>query len=187
MFIGRERRNQYKDFLVVQWPRHRAPNAGGVGSIPGQRIGSPILQLQIPSDTNKIQHGRINKYLKKKSLERSQSVNEEGVVDEGLGRTSWPLIRDRGETSLPQREGKEERVLFSLVPSPGQVDPGQSVLLRTQMCPQVGKLSSQLSISPSRPTADPARSLGPAVGFIVLTYLLPCALCSSKVFDWLSI
>ena len=153
MFIGRERRNQYKDFLVVQWPRHHTPNAGGVGSIPGQRTGSPIPQLQIPSDANKTQHGRINKYFfKKKSVERSQSVNEEGVVDKGLGRTSWPLIRDRGETSLPEREGKEERVLFSLVPSPGQVDPGQSVLLGTQMRPQVGKLSSQLSISPSRPT-----------------------------------
>ena len=75
-----------------------------------------------------------------------------GVVDEGLGRTPWPLIWDRGETSLTEREGKEERVLFSLVLSPGQVDPGQSVLLGTQMRPQVGKLSSQLSITPSHPT-----------------------------------
>ena len=71
MFIGGERRNQDKDFPVVQWPRLHAPNAGGVGSIPGQRTGSPIPQLQIPTAANKTQHGRIKK--KKKSVEREKS------------------------------------------------------------------------------------------------------------------
>ena len=32
--------------LVVQWLRLRAPNAGGLGSIPGQGIRSRMLQLR---------------------------------------------------------------------------------------------------------------------------------------------
>ena len=39
-------------YLVVQWLRHCTPNAGGLGSIPGQGIRSPMLQLKIPCATN---------------------------------------------------------------------------------------------------------------------------------------
>ena len=33
--------------LVVQWLRLRAPNAGGLGSIPGQGTRSHMLQLRV--------------------------------------------------------------------------------------------------------------------------------------------
>ena len=33
--------------LVVQWLRLRSPNAGGLGSIPGQGTSSHMLQLQV--------------------------------------------------------------------------------------------------------------------------------------------
>ena len=39
--------------LVVQWIRLRAPNAGGRGSIPGQRTRSRMLQLKIPHAATK--------------------------------------------------------------------------------------------------------------------------------------
>ena len=33
--------------LVVQWLRHCAPNAGGLGSIPGQGTSSHVPQLRL--------------------------------------------------------------------------------------------------------------------------------------------
>ncbi|TEA38685.1 hypothetical protein DBR06_SOUSAS610021, partial [Sousa chinensis] len=33
--------------LVVQWLRLRAPNSGGLDSIPGQGTGSHMLQLRV--------------------------------------------------------------------------------------------------------------------------------------------
>ena len=46
-------------FLVVQWLRYHTPNAGGLGSIPGQGTRSHN-QLKIPQATSKTQH-RQNK------------------------------------------------------------------------------------------------------------------------------
>ena len=46
-------------FLVVQWVRFRAPNAGGLGSIPGQGTRFCIPQLKIPSATTKTHHSQI--------------------------------------------------------------------------------------------------------------------------------
>ena len=51
-------------FWGPQWLRHRAPNAGGLGSIPGQRTRSYMLQLKILCATTKIPCSKINKYLK---------------------------------------------------------------------------------------------------------------------------
>ena len=39
--------------LVVQWLRLHAPNAGGMGSIPCQGIGSHMPQLKDPEYCNK--------------------------------------------------------------------------------------------------------------------------------------
>ena len=38
---------KYKDFLVVQWLRLLASNAGGLGSTPGHGTGSHMLQLRL--------------------------------------------------------------------------------------------------------------------------------------------
>ena len=43
-----------------------APNAGGPGSTPGQRITSHMPQLKIFHATMKTQHNQINKYFLKK-------------------------------------------------------------------------------------------------------------------------
>ena len=63
-------RGKFKTSLVAQRVRLHAPNAGGQGSIPGQRTGShkPQLrvgmpQLKIPHATTMIQRSQINKYL----------------------------------------------------------------------------------------------------------------------------
>ena len=60
------------DFLVVQWLRLRAPEAGGLGSIAGQGSGSHMPQkrirmpvpkdprLKIPCAATKTWHSRIN-------------------------------------------------------------------------------------------------------------------------------
>ena len=54
--------------LVVQWLRLHAPNAGGLGSIPGQGTRSymPQLRVRMPQlkilhATTKTQHSPINK------------------------------------------------------------------------------------------------------------------------------
>ena len=48
--------------LVVQWLRLHDPNAGGLGSIPGQGTRSHMLQLKVPHAATKTQHSQINKY-----------------------------------------------------------------------------------------------------------------------------
>ena len=64
--------------LVVQWVRLHAPNAGGLGSIPGQGTRSRMPQLKIPQAAMKIlqaamkilqaatktHHSQINKQIK---------------------------------------------------------------------------------------------------------------------------
>ena len=52
-------------FLVFQWLRHWAPNAGGPGSIPGQGTRSHMPQLKITYATTKTRHSQINKYITK--------------------------------------------------------------------------------------------------------------------------
>ncbi|TEA09823.1 hypothetical protein DBR06_SOUSAS29710008, partial [Sousa chinensis] len=42
--------------LVVQWLRLHAPNAGGLGSIPGQGTRSHMQQLKILRATTKTWH-----------------------------------------------------------------------------------------------------------------------------------
>ena len=42
------RNGVFGTFLVVPWLRLHAPNARGIGSIPGQGIDSHMLQLMIP-------------------------------------------------------------------------------------------------------------------------------------------
>ncbi|TEA30390.1 hypothetical protein DBR06_SOUSAS17710012, partial [Sousa chinensis] len=42
--------------LVVQWLRLHTPNAGGLGSIPGQGTGSHMPQLRIHMPQLKILH-----------------------------------------------------------------------------------------------------------------------------------
>ncbi|TEA37546.1 hypothetical protein DBR06_SOUSAS27610003, partial [Sousa chinensis] len=42
--------------LVVQWLKLRAPNAGGLGLIPGWGIRSHMLQLRVPMPQLKIPH-----------------------------------------------------------------------------------------------------------------------------------
>ena len=49
-------------FLGVQWLRLCAPDAGGMGSVPGQRTRSHMLQLKIPYATTKTWHSQINKF-----------------------------------------------------------------------------------------------------------------------------
>ena len=61
--------------LVVQQLRLHGPNAGGLGSIPGQGLRSCMLQLKIPHMATKIPRAatktwcsQINKYLKNKKI-----------------------------------------------------------------------------------------------------------------------
>ena len=42
--------------LVVQWVRLHAPNAGGLGSMPGQATRSRMLQLRVRMPQLKIPH-----------------------------------------------------------------------------------------------------------------------------------
>ena len=62
--------------LVVQWLRLHAPNAGGMGSIPGQGTRSHMLplrvhmpQLKILHATTKTRYRQINKYFSKRKKE----------------------------------------------------------------------------------------------------------------------
>ena len=54
--------------LAVQWLRFCTPNAGGLGSIPGQGTGFHIPQLKIPSVSTKTQHRQINHLKKEKRI-----------------------------------------------------------------------------------------------------------------------
>ena len=45
--------------LMVEWVRLWAPNAGGLGSIPGQGTRFRMQQLKIPNATTKTQHCQI--------------------------------------------------------------------------------------------------------------------------------
>ena len=47
--------------LAVQWLRLHAPNAGGLGSIPGQGTRSLMPKLKIPRAATKTQHSQIKK------------------------------------------------------------------------------------------------------------------------------
>ena len=47
---------------MVQWLRLYAPNARGLGSIPGQGAGPHMLQLKILHAATKTQHGHIKNF-----------------------------------------------------------------------------------------------------------------------------
>ena len=57
MGSGKERKGTS---LGVQWLGLRAPNAGGLGSIPGQETRCPMLQLKIPHSAAKTWCSQIN-------------------------------------------------------------------------------------------------------------------------------
>ena len=66
----RYKNTEIETFLVVQWLRLYAPNAGGPGSIPGQETRSHMPQLKImqaaakmedPWAATKTQHSQISK------------------------------------------------------------------------------------------------------------------------------
>ena len=59
-------------FLVVQWLRLHAPNAGGLGLIPGQaaRSNTPQVRVRMPQLRPGAANQSINKFLKKKKKER---------------------------------------------------------------------------------------------------------------------
>ena len=56
--------------LVVQWWRLHAPNAGGLGLIPGQGTGSREPQLKILRAATKTRHSQINKQINKYFLKK---------------------------------------------------------------------------------------------------------------------
>ena len=47
--------------LIVQWLRHYAPNAGGLGLIPGQGTRSHVQQLKILHAATETRRRQINK------------------------------------------------------------------------------------------------------------------------------
>ena len=49
--------------LVVQWLRLRVPDAGGLGSIPGQGTSSHMPQLKILHAATKTHHSQINMHI----------------------------------------------------------------------------------------------------------------------------
>ena len=73
---------------MVQWLRLRAPNAGCLGSIPGQRTRSHMLQLKTLCATTKILCSKINKYLKKKKRKKLQGQNHQNPDYEKLHRVT---------------------------------------------------------------------------------------------------
>ena len=78
-------------FLVVQWLRLLAPNAGGLGSTPGQGTRSHMLQCRskIPCATTKTLCSQINKNFKiiQKILRTLKNANQ------------WMLILHNNRTS----------------------------------------------------------------------------------------
>lgn len=78
-FLGEGRlglRLEKGDFLIVQWLRPHAPNAGGLGAVPGWGTRSHMLQLRVCMPqlkslhaAAKTGHSLINIKRKRKSLE----------------------------------------------------------------------------------------------------------------------
>ena len=77
-------------FLVVQWLKLHAPNAGGPSSIPGQGTRSHVLQLNIlhavskmPLITTKSWHTQISKKKKKKKNPPANAGDTGSIPDLG--------------------------------------------------------------------------------------------------------
>ena len=62
--------------LVVQWLRFHAPNARGLGTIPGQDARSHMPQVKSLYAVNKTQCSQINKYIKKINTLNKQTKNQ---------------------------------------------------------------------------------------------------------------
>ena len=85
-FLGEGRlglRLEKGDFLIVQWLRPHAPNAGGLGAVPGWGTRSHILQLRVcmpqlksPHAAAKTGHSLIN--IKRKKKEKALRWNQSG-------------------------------------------------------------------------------------------------------------
>ena len=68
--------------LGVQWLGLRAPNAGGLGSIPGQETRCPMLQRKIPHSAAKTWCSQINVvfFLKKERERRKKELFHWGIL-----------------------------------------------------------------------------------------------------------
>ena len=55
--VGSELLSDFRTSLVVQWLRHHAPNAGDMGSIPGQGTIAHMPQLSFHTLQLKMPHG----------------------------------------------------------------------------------------------------------------------------------
>ena len=64
---------------MAQWLRLPTPNAGGLGSIPGQGTRSYILQLKIRHATTETWCMQINTYFKKERTQLSLVFNSSNV------------------------------------------------------------------------------------------------------------
>ena len=61
LFCLKVKKQQQGISLMVQWLRLSAPNAEGLGSIPGWGTRSHVRLLKTPRATSKTQHGQTNK------------------------------------------------------------------------------------------------------------------------------
>ena len=90
------------DFLMVQWLRLHAPNAGGLGSIPGQGTRSHMLQLRVRMLQLKIPlalRPGVAKYFLKTQRMVSPKTHTYMPGQEGryeLLRVSYPSIKGLG-------------------------------------------------------------------------------------------
>ena len=67
---------------MAQWPRLRTPNAGDLGSIPGQRTRSHMHSATTSSHATKepTWYNQINKYFFKKRLKKRKLFNESRFI-----------------------------------------------------------------------------------------------------------
>ena len=69
---------------MVQWLRLGPPNAGSLGSTPGQGTRSCMPQIKILCATTKTQHSQI-KHLKKKTITKMLTILELELLSRSLG------------------------------------------------------------------------------------------------------
>ena len=75
--------------VVAQWLRLWAPNAGGLGLIPGQGIRFHVLQLKIPHALEKFEDpkchnqgpGQPNKYIKNETKQKNIVLGERSQTE----------------------------------------------------------------------------------------------------------
>ena len=82
------------DFPGVQWLRHPSPNAGGPGLIPGQEIGSHMIQLRVHAPQPKIPQAAMK-------TEVSMCCNEDPVQPNKY----FFFFLKRGLFEIPSQKG----------------------------------------------------------------------------------